>query len=164
MAKGPVASAKNVQFVPLAEEHITAILAIEKDSNGSPWSERSFRNELDHPNGMFLVAKDLGKVVGYAGEWFVVDEAHITTVAVDPAYRRKGIGRRLTIALLEEAKTRNMDCSTLEVRSGNEAAIELYKQLGFEITATRKGYYPDNQEDALVMWLHDLRSWTAPAP
>lgn len=150
---------KGLHLESLVEEHIASILAIEKVSNGAPWSERSFRNELQHPNGVFLVAKDGGRVVGYAGAWYVVDEAHITTVAVDPDYRRKGIGRALTIAILDAAKERGMACSTLEVRAGNEAAIELYQQLGYVTTARRKAYYPDNQEDALVMWLHDLQSW-----
>jgi len=156
-------STKGVRIEPLADEHIEQILAIEKMSNGAPWSERSFRNEINHPNGTFVVAKDGGKVVGYAGSWFVVDEAHITTVAVDPDYRRRGIGRMLTIHLLDEAKAKGMACSTLEVRAGNEAAIKLYEQLGFVSTAKRKAYYPDNQEDALVMWLHDLQAWAPPA-
>jgi len=153
---------KGIVFEPLAEEHIAQILEIEKVSNGAPWSERSFRNELDHPNGIFLVAKEGGRVIAYAGEWFVVDEAHITTVAVAPENRRRGIGRQLTIALLDTAKERGMACSTLEVRAGNEAAIKLYEQLGYVSTATRRAYYPDNQEDALVMWLHDLQTWAPP--
>ena len=153
---------KSLNLVPLAEEHIPAILDIEKVSNGAPWSERSFRNELNHPNGSFLVALDGGRVIGYAGAWFVVDEAHVTTVAVDPNYRRKGIGRTLTVELLKTAKKRGMACSTLEVRASNEPAIELYKQLGYVATAKRKAYYPDNQEDAVVMWLHDLQAWTPP--
>ena len=158
-----VSAPRGLNFEPLKEEHIEPILAIEKESNGAPWSERSFRNELNHPAGVFLVAKDGGRVVGYAGAWYVVDEAHITTVAVDPDFRRRGIGKTLTIAILNAAKDRGMACSTLEVRAGNEAAIELYKQLGFVATARRKAYYPDNQEDALVMWLHDLKAWSAPA-
>ena len=147
---------------PLAEEHIPDILLIEKESNGAPWSEKSFRNELNHSHGIFLVAMDGGRVVGYAGEWLVVDEAHITTVAVSPDQRRKGIGRHLTIDLLNLAKERGMMCSTLEVRAGNTPAIELYRALGYVETARRKAYYPDNQEDALVMWLHDLQKWTPP--
>jgi [ribosomal protein S18]-alanine N-acetyltransferase len=154
-------SVKGVRFEPLSEAHIASIMEIEKVSNGSPWSERSFRNELEHPNGVFLVAMDGGRVIGYAGAWFVVDEAHITTVAIDPNYRRRGIGRALTIAILGEAKERSMACSTLEVRAGNEAAIELYQQLGYVTTAKRRAYYPDNQEDALVMWLHDLQTWSS---
>jgi len=152
---------KGLQIVPIAEEHIPAILEIELVSNGAPWSERSFRNELNHPYGIMLVAKEGNNVVGYAGAWLVVDEAHITTVAVAPNARRRGIGRLLTEEILKQAKERGMACSTLEVRAGNEAAIELYKQLGYQETARRKAYYPDNQEDALVMWLHDLQKWNA---
>jgi ribosomal-protein-alanine N-acetyltransferase len=155
---------KGLRFERLAEEHIPAILAIEKESNGAPWSERSFRNELDHSYGIFFVALDGRNVVGYAGAWLVVDEAHVTTVAVAPDQRRKGIGRLLTEELLKTAKDSGMLCSTLEVRAGNEPAIELYKQLGYVVTAQRKAYYPDNQEDALVMWLHDLQKWTPPSP
>ncbi|MEA2554582.1 MAG: [ribosomal protein S18]-alanine N-acetyltransferase [Fimbriimonadaceae bacterium] len=154
---------RGLVFEPLLEEHIPPILLIEKESNGAPWSERSFRNELDHPFGIFLVAMENGQVVGYAGEWLVVDEAHITTVAVAPEHRRKGIGRAITIELLQLAKERGMVCSTLEVRASNEAAIELYKQLGYVETARRRSYYPDNQEDARVMWLHDLQNWTPDA-
>lgn len=150
---------RGLHFLPLEERFIPAILLIEKESNGAPWSERSFRNEINHPYGVFYVALIGDEVVGYAGEWLVVDEAHVTTVAVAPHHRRKGIGHALTVELLKTAKERGMACSTLEVRAGNEPAIELYKALGYVETARRKAYYPDNQEDALVMWLHDLQAW-----
>ena len=143
---------KGLRIVNLQEEHIPAIMEIEKVSNSSPWSERSFRNELDHPHGIFLVALAEGKVVGYGGTWIVIDEAHITTVAVDPEYRRKGIGNKIMAALLEEAEKKGATCSTLEVRAGNEPAIKLYEDLGYVRSATRKRYYPDNKEDAVVMW------------
>lgn len=158
MAKSEII-AKDLRLVPLTEDDIPAILEIEKQSNGAPWSERSFRNELQHPYGIFLVAKKLSAVVGYAGAWLVVDEGHITTVAVDPLHRRQGIGRTLTLEILKRCRERGMLCSTLEVRASNEPAIKLYEALGYVTTARRKGYYPDNQEDALVMWLHDLQSW-----
>lgn len=161
MAK-PDRPPKGLHLEPLAEEHIPAILVIEKRSNGAPWSERSFRNELNHPYGIFRVAMEGPDVVGYAGAWLPIDEAHITTVAVAPEHRRKGIGRRLIIELLRLAKERGMVCSTLEVRAGNDPARELYTSLGYVVSARRKAYYPDNQEDALVMWLHDLRAWTPP--
>jgi ribosomal-protein-alanine N-acetyltransferase len=153
---------RGLRFERLEEKHIPAILDIENVSNGSPWSERSFRNELTHTHGIMLVALDHDAVVGYAGAWLVVDEAHITTVAVAPNHRRRGIGRILTEKILTEAKEKGMACSTLEVRAGNEAAIQLYTKLGFVETARRKGYYPDNKEDAIVMWLHDLQKWTPP--
>ncbi|HVL38814.1 MAG TPA: ribosomal protein S18-alanine N-acetyltransferase [Fimbriimonadaceae bacterium] len=134
-------------------------MEIEKEANTAPWSERSFRNELDNPHSMFLVAFLGGSLVGYGGIWKVVDEAHVTTVAVAQDARRQGIGRRLMVELLERAKESGMRCSTLECRAGNEAAVRLYEHLGYTITNRRKAYYPDNKEDAIVMWLHDLQSW-----
>lgn len=150
---------KTLRFERLGEGHIGAILDIERVVNTAPWSEKSFRNELTHPHGYFLVAIGDGKIVGYGGFWMVIDEAHITTVAVAPEYQRRGIGRKLMLELLKHAKDKNMSCSTLEVRAGNEPAIKLYEQLGYIIAARRKSYYPDNQEDALVMWLHKLTEW-----
>lgn len=148
--------AVTLRLEPLAEHHLAEILAIEKAVNGSPWSERSFRNEIDHRHGVFRVAIEEGRVVGYGGVWLVIDEAHVTNVAVAPVYHRRGIGRRLMIDLLVLAREAGMTCSTLEVRAGNTAAIDLYEKLGFVRTAVRRGYYPDNKEDALVMWRHSL--------
>jgi ribosomal-protein-alanine N-acetyltransferase len=151
-----------LRFERLSEDQIPAILEIERQVNSAPWSERSFRNELDHEHGIFQTALLDGKLVGYGGVWLVIDEAHVTTVAVDPVQQRQGIGIRLVVALLEKAKAHGMECATLEVRAGNTAAIELYKKLGFVVAATRKAYYPDNREDAIVMWLYELASWEAP--
>jgi [ribosomal protein S18]-alanine N-acetyltransferase len=151
-----------LRFERLQETHIPQILDIEKRTNSAPWSERSFRNELEHEHGFFLIAFQQGQIVGYAGAWFVVDEVHITTVAVSVEVRRKGIGKRLMIELLREARRRGMACSTLEVRASNEAAIRMYEQLGYVIAGRRKAYYPDNREDAIVMWLHDLQNWEPP--
>ncbi len=153
---------KTLRLERLREEHIPAILQIEKVANGAPWSERSFRNELSHPHGVFFTALLEGKVVGYGGVWLLVDEAHITTVAVEETLRRNGIGRRIMLDLLKAAKERGMTCSTLEVRAGNVGAIKLYEGLGYAVTATRKGYYPDNKEDAVVMWMYELDKWEPP--
>ncbi len=151
---------KVLRFEPLARHHLESILKIEKDANPAPWSERSFTNELDNPQSVFLVAFGDGKVVGYGGYWRCIDEAHITTVAVSTSMRRQGVGKRLMHTLLNRAIEEGMTCSTLEVRAGNEPAIKMYESMGYKVTAKRKGYYPDNKEDALVMWLHDLASWT----
>jgi ribosomal-protein-alanine N-acetyltransferase len=146
---------KTLRLVALEESHLAAILEIEKLSNSSPWSEKSFRNELDHPHGIFLVAMLDGQVAGYGGVWLVIDEAHITTVAVAPEHRRKGIGQAIMKGLLERAAERGATCSTLEVRAGNAEAIAMYERLGYAKSAVRKRYYPDNREDALVMWRYD---------
>lgn len=148
--------AATLRFEGLHEAQLPAILEIENVVNGSPWSERSFRNEIDHPHGLFRVALEDGVVVGYGGVWLVIDEAHVTNVAVAPAFQRQGIGRRLMIELLRAARDKGMSCATLEVRAGNAPALHLYEALGFERTAVRRGYYPDNKEDAVVMWRHRL--------
>ena len=153
---------KTLRFEVLNESHIAPILEIERTVNTAPWSERSFRNELSHPHGVFLAAIADGKIVGYGGFWMVVDEAHITTVAVTGDVRRQGIGEKLMVELLGRAKKSGMVCSTLEVRAGNDPAIKLYEKLGYVATARRKAYYPDNKEDALVMWLHNVQAWEPP--
>ena len=154
---------KSLRFEKLEAAHIPYILEIERQVNTAPWSEKSFQNELNHPHGRFMVAIGDGKVVGYGGFWMVIDEAHITTVAVAPEYQRQGVGRRLMLQLLEMAKEAEMACSTLEVRAGNAPAIQLYEKLGYQTTARRRNYYPDTHEDAIVMWLHDLQNWQAPS-
>jgi ribosomal-protein-alanine N-acetyltransferase len=147
---------KTLRFEELTADRIPAILEIEVEANRSPWSERSFLNEINHPHGHFLVAIGNGEVVGYGGVWLVIDEAHITNIAVSSAYRKLGIGRKLMTELLAKSKALGMTCSTLEVRASNEPAIRLYQELGFKETASRKSYYPDNKEDAVVMWMYDL--------
>ncbi|MFQ3587129.1 MAG: ribosomal protein S18-alanine N-acetyltransferase [Fimbriimonadaceae bacterium] len=150
----------SIRLEPLAEAHLPDVLRIERACQTAPWSEASFRNEIGHPHGVFLVALAGREVVGFGGCWILVDEAHITTLAVDPLHRRQGVGRFLMDALLRRAATAGAICSTLEVRSSNEAAIKLYEEMGYVATTRRKGYYPDNREDALVMWLHDLSKWS----
>lgn len=152
-----------LRFEPLQESHIPAILTIEQEANSAPWSEKSFQNELTNPHKIFLVALVSGQVVGYGGVWLMIDEAHVTNIAVASDFRRAGIGRKLMIDLLNRSKAAGMTCSTLEVRAGNAAAIDLYLKLGYTETARRRRYYPDNQEDAVVMWLYDLQAWEVPA-
>lgn len=151
-----MSSLKTLRFESIQENQIPRILEIERVCQSAPWSQTSFLNEVDSPQSIFLVAILNGKVVGYGGAWILVDEAHITNLAVDPEMRGQGIGRRLMNEILEKSKERGAVCSTLEVRAGNEAAIHLYESMGYVTAGRRKGYYPDNREDALVMWLHDL--------
>jgi len=148
-----------LRFEPLSSAHLATITSIERTTNAAPWSERAFANELTNPHSIFYVALLEGRPIAYGGVWLVVDEAHITTVTVEEAYRRRGIGRQLVTRLLTQAKEKGMLCATLEVRASNQAAITLYEGLGFSVAATRKGYYPDNGEDARVMWLYNLENW-----
>lgn len=152
-----------LRFEPITERHLPAILDIENATHGLPWSERAFRNEIDSKHGVFLTVLLDHELVGYGSVWVAIDEAHITTIAVKESHRREGIGRKLMNRLLTDARERGATCSTLEVRAGNTAAISLYEKLGYRRVSVRKGYYPDNREDAVVMWLYELETWV-PTP
>jgi ribosomal-protein-alanine N-acetyltransferase len=153
---------KNLRFEKLSEQHLPSVMVIEKESNPAPWSIDSFRNEINNPQSVFFVVFQGSAMVGFGGIWTVIDEAHVTTVAVATEQRRQGIGWWLMVRLLEEAKEMGMESSTLEVRAGNESAIKLYEKLGYTTVARRKRYYPNDREDALVMWLYELQGWEAP--
>lgn len=153
----------NLRISPLEERHIKTVTEIEKASQTCPWSEESFRNELQQDHGIFIVGELGTDLIGFAGEWIIVDEAHIITVAVADEHRRKGYAQKLITELLLRAASQGATCSTLEVRASNEAAIALYEKFGFNATGRRKNYYPDNKEDAVIMWLYELQQWEPPS-
>ena len=97
-------------------------------------------------------------LVGFVGAWFLVDEIHITTIAVDPDYQSLGLGRLMLLLVAELGRTRGMKRITLEVRESNERARSIYSRMGFFEKAVRKRYYSDNREDAIVMWSEDINS------
>ncbi len=137
-------------------EDLGAVLQIDRLSFPLPWSERSYRFELtQNPASNMLVVegRDEGapRVIGYAGYWMLVDEAHISTLAVHPDYRRRGLGAKLLRQLLDDAARSGADMATLEVRVSNQAAVNLYHKFGFQIVGRRSRYYRDNGEDALLM-------------
>ncbi|MGE4549237.1 MAG: ribosomal protein S18-alanine N-acetyltransferase [Intestinibacillus sp.] len=141
-----------MSIVPMEERHISALAALEKSCFTAPWSEAALREELHNPCALFLVAEDAdGTVRGYIGCQAVLDEGYIANVAVSPACRRQGAGRRLLSALLAHAKERELAFLTLEVRVSNVPAIHLYRQAGFCPVGTRKDYYSEPREDALLM-------------
>lgn len=133
------------------------VVAIEKQSFPSPWSLRAFLSEItDNVYGRYIVARVDGTVVGYAGMWVILDEAHVTTIAVHPEYRRKRIGVRLLAALILRARLAGARRMTLEVRKSNTQAKGLYAKFGFVDRGIRRGYYSDTREDAIIMWKDDL--------
>lgn len=148
-----------LRFVPLSKDLIDEILVIESSTHSAPWSRKSFENELEHKYGVFLIALVEGKVIGYGGTWVLVDEAHVTNVVVSPEFRGQGIGRKLMNEMLLKAREKGAVCATLELRKSNEVALKLYESMGFKMATVRKAYYPDNQEDAIVMMMDDLLGW-----
>lgn len=142
----------------MTAEHTADIAAIEQRSFTLPWHANAFANELNNRCAHYFVAMRAGSVVGYGGMWLIVDEAHVTTLAVDPMHRGRGIGERLLHAILMAAIAEGAQRSTLEVRESNVPAIKLYEKYGYKVVAERKHYYPDNKEHAAVMWTGDLRS------
>jgi ribosomal-protein-alanine N-acetyltransferase len=130
---------------------------IERRSFRTPWPAHAYRTELETNRlATSLVARLDGQVVGYGGMWLMVDEAHITTFAVDPDHRRRRIGERLLLALLDLARLRNAREATLEVRLSNLAARKLYEKYGFRPIGLRPRYYSDDNEDALIMTTEPL--------
>lgn len=138
-------------------DDIDDVYDVERLSFITPWSKDAFITELTRNScAIYKVIKYNGKVVGYAGMWCMIDEGHITNIAVHPEFRGIGLGEKLVDALIDEAKKKGIHAMTLEVRVSNEPAINLYKKKGFVSVATRKGYYQDTGEDALIMWKHGI--------
>ncbi|WP_230980988.1 ribosomal protein S18-alanine N-acetyltransferase [Rossellomorea arthrocnemi] len=136
-------------------DDLDAVMEIENQSFSIPWSRDAFLNEIEHNHlSTYLVAGDGDKLAGYCGVWLVVDEAHITNVAVLPDYRGRGLGEALMRKIMGIAIEFGARVMTLEVRVSNAPAQHLYRKLGFQDGGIRKRYYSDNQEDALVMWVN----------
>ena len=151
-------------LVQMRRRHVRDVLTIERLVYPRPWSRELFLSELAQSHTRrYLVALDGRRLVGYAGAMVVVDEAHVTTVAVHPERRRSGIGSALLTAVLASAWTLGARSATLEVRPSNAAALHLYERFGFVREGVRRRYYEDNGEDAVIMWLRDLTPALGPA-
>jgi ribosomal-protein-alanine N-acetyltransferase len=150
--------ALDVQVVPMRRRHLRGVLRIEAQVYPRPWSHSLFVSELAlRSTRAYYVAKAGRDIVGYAGLMMSMTDGHVTTIAVDPARHRQGVGTRLLLALAREAIARDATALTLEVRLSNQGAQEMYKRFGFRPVGVRKGYYADTGEDALVMWAYDVR-------
>jgi ribosomal-protein-alanine N-acetyltransferase len=143
----------------MALRDIPAVHRIERASFPIPWPAYAFQQELETNRMAHYLTVQIGpETVGYAGIWLMVDEAHITTFAVLPAWRRRGIGGRLMHAVMELAERMNARVATLEVRLSNMPARRLYQLFGFKPVGVRPRYYSDNGEDALIMTTDRLAS------
>jgi ribosomal-protein-alanine N-acetyltransferase len=152
------------QFPPLAIEpmgdaDVREVLRIEAQSFSTAWPANAFYQEL-HENKLahYFVGRLDGHVVAYGGIWVILEDSHITTIAVHPKTRGRKYGEILLLHLIDEAMERGASWMTLEVRESNDVAQSLYRKYGFTNVSTRKGYYSDNNENALVMWAGNLKS------
>ena len=143
----------DINFIPMKSEHLNGVTEIENQSFPTPWSKMAFYHEVvSNDFAFYVVALKGDRVAGYAGMWIILDEGHITTLAVHPFYRRQGLGAKLMHELIDEAKRRRCTKMTLEVRPSNHSALELYTKTGFISYGVRPRYYADTGEDAVIMW------------
>jgi ribosomal-protein-alanine N-acetyltransferase len=151
-----LAEALHVEVVTMRRRHLRGVLKIEAQVYPRPWSLGLFLSELAlRTTRIYAVAKVGPTVVGYAGLMLVAGDGHVTTVAVDPAWHRQGIGTRLLLAISRAGIARGCSGLTLEVRVSNDAAQSMYRRFGYAPAGIRKNYYSESNEDALVMWAHD---------
>jgi ribosomal-protein-alanine N-acetyltransferase len=139
----------------MTEGDLNEILVIEKQSFTAPWSLQLFKETLSFPlSRNFVIRKRVDNtLVGYANFYLIIDEAQVLNIAIDPNHRNLGYGRALLTHAIEELRKHNASDFFLEVREGNESALHLYHTLGFAQVGRRKKYYPENNEDAIVMHL-----------
>lgn len=136
---------------------IDQVLIVEHEAFTSPWSKSTFEAEVvDNDLATYLVIEQQQQIIGYAGMWLILDEAHVTNVAVLSGYRGEGVGDRLFAALIQTAREIGAVSMTLEVRATNIPAQQLYLKYGFQPYGIRPQYYSDTKEDAIIMWLNQL--------
>lgn len=142
----------------MTKDDVESVVAIEEEAYGKHhWAKASFYDEMSNNLAKYYVAKTKdGEIVGYAGTWHIIDEGHVTTIAVKKDYLRNHIGEALIHKIVEDCYKDKVKYLTLEVRVSNEPAIKLYEKYGFQSLGTRKGYYQDNNEDALIMWTENI--------
>ena len=153
-----VINLSEISILPLTKDDIDAVVEIEEEAYGKHhWAKSSFYEEMSNNLAKYYAAKNKqGELVGYAGTWHIIDEGHITTIAVKKNYLRNHIGEAIIQKIIEDCYKDNIKYLTLEVRISNIPAIKLYEKYGFQSLGTRKGYYQDNNEDALIMWTENI--------
>ena len=144
---------------PMATTDVTAVTRIERACFSTVWPSDAFYNELSSNKlAHYFVGRLEDRVVGYGGIWVILEDSHVTTLAVDPEYRGRRFGEVLLLRLIDEAIERGAAWMTLEVRESNTIAQRLYRKYGFTTVTMRTGYYSDDNESALIMWAGSLRS------
>ncbi|MGV2942375.1 ribosomal protein S18-alanine N-acetyltransferase [Mesobacillus sp. LC4] len=146
---------KTITFRHMTVDDLDEVMEVEVNSFTIPWSREAFFNELTKNQfAQYLIVEVDQKVVGYCGVWIIIDEAHITNIALLPEYRGMKLGEALMAKVMKLGREMGAMRMTLEVRVSNVRAQNLYRKFGFEEGAIRKQYYTDNMEDALVMWVN----------
>ncbi len=148
---------KNFEIKEMTVDHIDGVMVVENLSFKIPWSRQAFVDEITGNNmAMYFVALCNEQVIGYGGMWKILDEGHITNIAVHPEFRRCGAASVIIEKILEISGEKGIKSLTLEVRKSNIVAQNLYQKYGFKSEGIRKGYYSDTGEDALIMWKHGI--------
>lgn len=144
-----------IKFRLMEVKDVDQVVKIEENSFTTPWSSEAFQNELTNNQfSTYIVMEEGENIIGYCGTWIVIDEAHVTNIALLPDYRGKGLGELLLRNVMDVLRKLGATSMTLEVRVSNHIAQSLYQKLGFKPGGIRKNYYSDNNEDALVMWVN----------
>lgn len=144
---------------PMMTSDISAVTRIERASFSTVWPSDAFYNELNtNKLAHYYVGRLDDRVVAYGGIWVILEDSHVTTLAVDPEHRGRRFGEVLLLHLIDEAIERGASWMTLEVRESNTVAQRLYRKYGFTTVTMRTGYYSDDNESALIMWAGSLRS------
>ena len=149
---------ETVVIKKMTKDDIDAVISIEESAYGEHhWSKESFLNEINNDLAHYYVLfNNEGVLAAYAGCWHVLEEAHITTIAVSPKYRKRYYGQAILKKIIDDCYQKKIKYITLEVRVSNDEAIDLYSKYGFSSFGKRKGYYQDNNEDALIMWTKNI--------
>ena len=150
---------KVLELKALETDQLDAVVELDQRSLGGMWTIEGYRREMDSPNSDLLILQQMTpqQILGVGCVWAILDEAHITTLAIDPTVQRQGWGSVMLQALLRAARRRELEWATLEVRVSNLGAIALYKKFGFESVGERKKYYQNPEENALILWRKGLQ-------
>lgn len=149
-----------LQLSVLTTQQLPQVLELDRACFGGLWTKDGYQREIDSPNSTLLVLPSptiADALIGLGCSWAILEEAHITILAVHPDYQRQGLGQLLLVGLLRDAYQRQLERATLEVGESNAVAIALYKKFGFQVAGRRKGYYQTTGEDALIMWRKDIQ-------
>ena len=155
----PEAGGERMIIAPMADTDVREVMRIEQQSFTTTWPANAFYQELhDNKLAHYYVGRLGDTIVAYGGIWVMLEDSHITTIAVAPEHRGHRYGEIMLVRLLDEAIARGASWMTLEVRESNTVAQGLYRKYGFTSVSTRRGYYSDNNENALVMWAGNMKS------